>query len=97
MCTHLDGSTELRKGVRLLLGVGRRRGLTLLGLLGLLAESKGEGRLALVRLDLGLLVTVDDGSGLSRRGLDRDIGRAGDIGTQGLSGLRLGNDRCVLD
>lgn len=94
--TNLDGSTELGERVRLLLGVGRGRNLTLLDLLGLLAESKGERRLALVRLDLGLLLAVNDGRGLGRGSLDRDGSRAGHLGAQRLGGLRLGDDRSVL-
>lgn len=99
MATNLDGSTELGERVRLLLGVGGGRGLTLLdllGLLGLLAEGEGERRLALVGLDLGLLLAVNDGRGLCRGGLDGDSSRARDIGAQRLSSLRLGDDRSVL-
>lgn len=95
--TDLDGSTELGERVRLLLGVGRGGGLTLLRFLGLLAEGEGERRLALVGLDLGLLLAVNDGGSLSRGSLDRDVGRAGDISAQRLGGLGLWDDRSILN
>lgn len=93
--TYLDSSTELGEGVgALLLGIGRdltvRRGL------GLLAESEGESRLALVGLQGLLLLAVDSGrsglGGLSGSG----SGRGRDLSAQGLGSLRLGNDRSGL-
>lgn len=100
MTTHLDGSTELGEGVGALglLSIGRSG--TLLNSsgaggarLGLLAEGEGEGRLALVGLDL-LLLAVDSGSDLS--GLRGHGGGAGDVGAQGLDGVGLGDDRGIL-
>lgn len=100
MSTYLDGSTELGEGVGALglLSVGRSGTLLNSGGaggvgLGLLAEGEGERRLALVGLDL-LLLAVDGGSDLSS--LSGHVGRAGDLGAQGLDSVGLGDDRGIL-
>lgn len=100
MFTHLDGSTELGEGVGALglLSVGGGGALLNSSRAGgvggvLLAQGEGEGRLALVALDL-LLLTVDGGGDLS--GLRGHVGGAGNLGAQGLDGVGLGDDRGVL-
>lgn len=100
MFTDLDGSAELGEGVGALglLSVGRSGALLNssgaggVGL-GLLAEGEGERRLALVGLDV-LLLAVDGRGNLS--GLSGDVGRAGNLGAQGLDSVGLGNDRGIL-
>lgn len=98
--THLDGSTELGEGVGALRLLSVRGSGTLLNSSGaggagrvLLAQGEGEGRLALVALDL-LLLTVDGGGGL--RGLRGHVGGTGNLGAQGLDGVGLGDDRGIL-
>lgn len=101
--THLDGSTELGEGVGALglLGIGRSGALLNssgaggVGL-GLLAESEGEGRLALVGLDVLLLAVNGRGGGGGLSGLSGHVGGAGDLGAQGLDGVGLGDDRSIL-
>lgn len=102
MFTYLDGSTELGEGVGALglLSIGRSG--TLLNSsgaggvgLGLLAESEGEGRLALVGLDV-LLLAVDGRGGGGLSGLSGHVSRAGDLGAQRLDGVGLGDDRGIL-
>lgn len=101
MFTDLDGSAELGEGVGALglLSVGRSGALLNssgaggVGL-GLLAEGEGERRLALVGLDVLLLAV--DGRGSSLGGLSGDVGRAGNLGAQGLDSLGLGDDRGIL-
>lgn len=98
--THLDGSTELGEGVGALGLLSVRRSGTLLDSsgaggvgLGLLAEGEGERRLALVGLDV-LLLAVDGRGDLG--GLHGHVGRAGNVGAQGLNSVNLGDDRGVL-